>query len=370
MKSIWLTICSTFMVLGAIAQDGIHFEKGTWEEVLAKAKKEHKIIFVDAYTTWCGPCKRMAKSVFPDKEVGKFYNKYFINYKMDMEKGEGPKFAQKYRVNSYPTLLYIDYDGEVVHVGKGARPTDQFIGLGKEALSKFDKTGDYKEKYEAGERDAEFLRAYAYALISSAKPALKIANEYFRTQKDLTTKTNLEFLFDFASEADSKIFETLLENKSKVIEIKGQKEFDEVVKTACEATVAKAVEYRVEDLLKEAKAKMKSAVPHHAKEFSILADLQYNRGIDDVVTYVKIADKYLKKYGKKKSEVWNRYALEVLRLTEDAKLLQKAESWAKTAYELNNIPTYARTYATFLHKRGKTEEAEKIYKNQPRFTPK
>ena len=364
MKSIGLTIASLFMVLGLAAQEGINFNHGTWEEVLAQAKKEHKIIFVDAFTTWCGPCKRMAKNVFPDKEVGKFFNKYFINYKMDMEKGEGPKFARKYQVTSYPTLLFIDYDGEVVNVAKGARPAEQFITLGKETLNKFDKTGDYEEKYEAGERDEEFLRAYAYALISSAKPALKIANEYIRTQKDLTTKENLEFLFDFSSEADSKIFETLLNNKDQIIEIKGKKAFEETVQTACKATVAKAVEYRVEDLLKEAKTKMKTAVPGYAKEFSMLADLQYFRGIDNMGSYVKVADKYLKKYAKKQAETWSRYAFEVLRMTEDEKLLLKAESWAKTAYDLDNNPSNARVYATFLQKRGKTAEAEAIYKNK------
>lgn len=365
MKSIGLTICSLFMVLGLVAQEGINFNHGTWEEVLAQAKKEHKIIFVDAYTTWCGPCKRMAKDVFPNKEVGEFFNKYFINYKMDMEKGEGPKFARKYQVNSYPTLLFIDFDGEVVNIGKGARPADQFITLGKETLNKFDKTGDYEEKYEAGERDAEFLRAYAYALISSAKPALKIANEYIRTQSDLTTKENLEFLFDFSSEADSKIFETLLENKNKIIELKGLKAFEETAQMACKTTVGKAVEYRVDDLLKEAKTKMKSAVPSYAKEFSMLADLQYFGGIEDVDNYVKVADKYLKKYAKKQAELWGRYAFEVLRMTEDEKLLLKAESWAKTAFDLDANVSNARTYATFLNKRGKTAEAEAIYKNKP-----
>lgn len=364
MKSIALIIAGLFMVLGLVAQEGINFNHGTWEEVVAQAKKEHKIIFVDAYTTWCGPCKRMAKNVFTDKEVGKFFNKYFINYKMDMEKGEGPKFAQKYQVTSYPTLLFIDFEEAVVNVAKGSRPADQFITLGEETLSKFDKTGDYEEKYEAGERDAEFLRAYAYALTSSAKPALKIANEYIRTQEDLTTKENLEFLFDFSSEADSKIFETLLDNKNKIIELKGAKAFEETVQTACKTTVAKAIEYRIEDLLKEAKTKMKTAVPSYAKEFSMLADLQYYSGVEDVPNYVKVADKYLKKYAKKQAEVWGRYAFEVLRMTKDEKLLLKAESWAKTAYDLDNNPNNARTYAKFLHKRGKVAEAEAVYQNK------
>ena len=44
---------------------GTVFEKGTLKELLAKAAKEKKYLFVDVYATWCGPCKAMATQVFP-----------------------------------------------------------------------------------------------------------------------------------------------------------------------------------------------------------------------------------------------------------------------------------------------------------------
>jgi thiol:disulfide interchange protein len=76
------------MAISINAQDvGIRFMDATWEQVMAEAKKQEKLIFVDAYTTWCGPCKVMAQNVFTQKEVGDFYNRYFVNYKLDMEKG-------------------------------------------------------------------------------------------------------------------------------------------------------------------------------------------------------------------------------------------------------------------------------------------
>lgn len=66
---------------------GIVFETGNWESILKKAKKEKKLIYLDAYTSWCGPCKMMKKSIFPDAQVGKYFNENFVNAQIDMEKG-------------------------------------------------------------------------------------------------------------------------------------------------------------------------------------------------------------------------------------------------------------------------------------------
>jgi thioredoxin-related protein len=344
----------------ALAEDGIHFFKGTMEEAQALAAKEHKIIFMDAYTSWCGPCKRMAKDVFSDPAVGKFFNKHFINIKVDMEKGEGPRLAGKYRVNSYPTLLFLDEKGEVVHAAKGGRPSDQFLGLGKIALGKNDKSAEYEKQYEEGKRDPVFLRAYAYALLNGGKPNLKIANEYVKTQEALSSKENLEFLFDFANEADSKIFELAVENKEAIIKLKSAEAFKEQLKAACNATIDKAIEFKVANLLDEAKDKMKTADAKYAKEYALFADVKYAAGTEDVAAYTKFADKYLKKYAKKDAKMLNQYARSVLMQTNEADLLETAEKWAKQATTIDYQAEYLRTHSAILNKLGRTEQAQKV----------
>ena len=96
------------------AEKGIIFYEGTFDAALAKAKSENKIIFLDAYASWCGPCKKMAANVFTDEKVGEYFNANFINLKIDMEKGEGPEIARKYPVQYYPTLFFINGKGNVV----------------------------------------------------------------------------------------------------------------------------------------------------------------------------------------------------------------------------------------------------------------
>lgn len=115
---------------------GIRFFEGTYEEALAKAGEENKLIFMDAYTTWCGPCKWMSRNTFTDESVAVFFNENFINVKMDMERGEGPELARKFRIRGYPTLLFLDAEGSIAHQKLGALPANQFLDLGKEAQTK------------------------------------------------------------------------------------------------------------------------------------------------------------------------------------------------------------------------------------------
>lgn len=118
---------------------GIEFFEGTWQQVLDKAKKENKLVFVDAYTVWCGPCKYMSNAVFTDKAVGEYYNKSFVNYKFDMEKGEGPTFARKYTVNSYPSLIFLTPNGDPIYFAEGIHQIEAFMKLGRDANELFAK---------------------------------------------------------------------------------------------------------------------------------------------------------------------------------------------------------------------------------------
>lgn len=92
-------------MLGELRAQGIKFFHGTYEEALQQAKSESKQIFVDVYTSWCGPCKKMARDVFADEEVGKFYNDRFICLKLDAEKESDHAFFQYYQASAYPSFF-------------------------------------------------------------------------------------------------------------------------------------------------------------------------------------------------------------------------------------------------------------------------
>lgn len=117
-------------------EQGLKFAEPNWNKALAQAKKENKLVFLDAYASWCGPCKLLKRNTFPDKAAGEFFNKNFINVAIDMEKGEGPALAAKYAVSAYPTLIITDASGNLVTYARGYIDAAQLIEFGKHGLVK------------------------------------------------------------------------------------------------------------------------------------------------------------------------------------------------------------------------------------------
>lgn len=111
----------------------ISFENGSLEEIKTKATAENKLIFLDAYASWCGPCKKMSKQVFTNDKVAEYFNANFINAKIDMEAGEGRDIAKLYAVSVYPSLLFINGEGKVLHRATGAYEPEALIELAKYA---------------------------------------------------------------------------------------------------------------------------------------------------------------------------------------------------------------------------------------------
>lgn len=117
-----------------LQSDGIKFSNLSLEKAMEESTKTGKLIFIDAYTDWCGPCKIMAANAFKDAEVGAFFNENFINLKIEMEKDpDGREVAMRYKVKAYPTLLIIDDQGNLVKQTLGLQSKDQLLKFGQSA---------------------------------------------------------------------------------------------------------------------------------------------------------------------------------------------------------------------------------------------
>ena len=110
--------------------EGIKFKSLTLEKAKAEALENDQLIFIDAHTSWCGPCKKMAATSFKNTEVGELFNEKFINLKIDCElDADGPEIARMYKVKAYPTLLIIDGTGKLIKQVVGFQTEDRLISL-------------------------------------------------------------------------------------------------------------------------------------------------------------------------------------------------------------------------------------------------
>jgi thiol-disulfide isomerase/thioredoxin len=350
-----LFICLPFLC----AAQGIEFFHGTWAEAQEKARAEEKLIFVDAYASWCGPCKRMAKETFPNEKVGAFFNANFLCLKIDMEKPENAEFAGKYPVSSYPTLLFIDGTGKIVLKEIGAKSVDQILETGKKAMGKNDKSVDYEKKYNEGDRDPKMLFDYVRALNAAGKPSLKITNEYLNGQKDLTTDFNLKFILEGAVEADSRVFDLLVKNRAKVVAVTSAEQVNTRVESACKNTLKKAVEFKSEPLLNETKAKMKTATTSdRAAAFAMEADMMYYKAVKDIPAYLKAAKTYQKTTIKNNAAKLHDLTVALIRaFPEDKKVLAQAQKWAETAANNGGLAEYWMTLAGIYKLQGDKKKA-------------
>ncbi len=357
-----LLLYSMMILLGSssLFSQGIDFFEGTWQEALEMAKQKEKIIFVDAYAVWCGPCKRMAKNVFTQEKVGDFYNANFINMKLDMEKGEGLKFRQKYPVAAFPTLFYIDYTGEVVKQVKGAQQVDAFIRLGEGVLKSIDRSGEFAEQYEKGNRDPELVYKYVQALNKAGKSSLKISNTYFRDDPDMENEFNLQLLYEATVAVDSRIFDLFVKHYKAIGKVKGLQALNDRVLLASTNTANKGIEFQSLELVEEAKEKMKKHYPQRSEEFGIEMDMAYFKKLGDHKNFMKACAAFAKKVANGNAKDLDYLASDIQKsFSDDEKCMKMAEKYAKEAAEKGGIYNYYLTYATILSHNGKKEEALK-----------
>lgn len=209
-----------FLTSRAGGIDFLHDKK--WNDVLNQAKKENRLIFLDAYASWCGPCKYMQSDVFTDMAVGYYYNKYFINIKMDMEEGEGVSLASQLGITSYPTLLFINGDGQVVHKKIGAMEASEFLQLGEDARNPHRQFYTSKEKAMTGDLPADAFHQWIHDAGDIDEDADSVIVSYLsHTKNPLMEKEMLSIMLDHAPLNKEQI-NFLMKNKEECIRITGR----------------------------------------------------------------------------------------------------------------------------------------------------
>ena len=340
---------------------GIDFFPGSWEEALATAEAQDKLIFVDAYASWCGPCKRMAANVFPQDEVGEFFNANFINVKLDYEKAEANAFRKTHRVGAFPTLFFISGQNNVVHKTVGGKSVASLIAAGNAALAKLDDLDQLAADWETQPHTSARAFRYVRALVRKGENHRRVANDYLREPDgERSSPDNLRLLLVAATEADSRIFDLLVEQRAAVVALEGQEAFDRAVAAAVKATVDKATEYRDEELLSTAVQKMALVDAAAAKRLALEGRFELTLRGQSPKDFARATKKYLAKGAAGDAERLRHVfaAASGSKFAEDAKVRELTIAAGEGAAEASDEPfrDYY-TLARFLDKQGDATRA-------------
>ncbi|MEE1945769.1 thioredoxin family protein [Pedobacter sp. KR3-3] len=264
MKEYIATLLLLSSILAVKAQEnGINFLKDTkWNDALSMAKAQNKLIFVDVYTDWCGPCKTMDAEIFPLKVVGDKYNRHFINYKLDAEKGEGPALKAKYSVKTYPNYLFINGDGVLIYRSTSSMPANEFLLVADQALAEAKQPEtilQLDERYPASRKDKDFMYTYLRRKtdLRSANPDL--VDEYIGLLNDAEKGQlkNLQLILDNGGFLSKNLqlgiaINTLIAHKDQfpLLQQQNKESLQMIIDMAKETTLAKAIANKDEQLLK------------------------------------------------------------------------------------------------------------------------
>lgn len=336
------TEADPFIVYGQEAlkkAKGIEFVSGSWDEIQSKARQDNKLIFMDCYTSWCGPCKQMAQTTFVDPEVATMFNEKFINVKVDMEKGEGKTLKDRYHVTAYPTLNFINGNGEIVHCVVGGMDVKELMEQGDIALS--GKGLTYMQgEYDNGNRAPEFIEIYLNVLdmANLREEAQKVCLDYFATldREKLNEKAYWNIFTKFVNDVNSNLFQYVYVNRTKFYPLYGEQQVNRKLETVWAIGANKFVSDKDGKQVLDKKGFdryvkwMKKSKVNGWEDIATSARMSNAEKIGDWKSYVELGDVQLKN-GKVSDLVLYNWGLRVTRGCKDQALRLHVAKWFEDA---------------------------------------
>jgi thioredoxin-related protein len=371
-----------------LGEQGIRFKQDiSWQQVLTKAKAEHKHVFVDCYATWCSPCKEMDMHVYSDKELGEFFNNKFISIKLQMDSTkydskdimkhytDAHRIGERYKINGYPTYLFFNPDGRIIYKDLGSKGLDEFLAMGTMVVDPFKDYYSLLEQFRTGKKDFEVMQSLARIgiKIGDSITAQQVANEYIHmiNGENLLTKENIEFVGEFTRSSKDRGFLWFYDSAGRIDKVM---EDDTYAEQFVQAIIYKEIVAPELNKIKGSTAfipkwdSLQAVISEKYSSFyadRVIIGARATWGFDhnDLHAYTNNLVLFQERFGSKSNHdfnaswVLNNYAWAIFLYSNEEDELKKALAWSSRAVMITPSPTWMDTYANILYKLGRQEEA-------------
>jgi thioredoxin-related protein len=375
MKKYIIAVFSAILLVSnvvAVGQtEGIKFNNNlSWTSLLKKAKEENKLVFMDCYTTWCGPCKMMSQKIFPRTEIGNYFNDRFISIQIQMDSTGGDnddirnwyqdakRIMHEQKIDGFPTYLFFTSEGKLIHRGQGYIETPQdFIDIAKKAQI----YPKLLNEYQQGAHDTSFLKELTLAALDISDTSISgpASKEYMKKLGDIYTKDNLFFIAISTKSSIDTGFKIFLNNSLKIDKIEGRgfsiHVYGEIInKEEIKPALLNGIDWS--DILLEVKRKYPGKGEEVVRLYHFTLDMDTQNWVD----YGKDVSAYMRKYSNKwtgDAAFFNLIAFSTCEHCDDRKVLRSALRWAKYSIGIKEDKNNLDTFASLLYKVQQRDKA-------------
>lgn len=278
-----------------------------------------------------------------------------------MEKGEGIELAKKYNVKAFPTYLFVDGNGEVVHRTLGYVEENDFIQFAKDAGDPNKRLGALKQKFENGEKDPEFLKNLAgLTMYNDAEFAARVMDRYFSGKTELD-REDVQMMLSATQSTDSPLYKTFVAKKAEITKILPAERYDAFDKNIKVNTAIRKA-YNADTKKWNDSYFMTEAQKFLTKEEAekILKRAKASRALKDkdIAAYEKITIELYKDPSASTSEELNSIAWNFFENVTSKASLEKAVTWAQESVKKSENYANTDTLANLYNKTGDKKNAK------------
>jgi hypothetical protein len=278
-----------------------------------------------------------------------------VNAKIDMEKGEGIELAKKFKVNAYPTYLFIDGNGEVVHRTLGYVEEKDFLQFAKDAEDPARRIGALKKQFEAGEKNPEFLKNLANLTVYTEPDfTAKVLERYF-ADKNTLDKDDVELLLQAIKNTESPLYKTFEAKKENIVAVVSAGTYNQIDKNLKISTITTKAYNKEKKSYDEVYllAETEKVLGKSEAEKYVLRQKAANAFRNkDITTYERLTLEIYKDYTSASSAVLNYAAWNFFENVTAKSSLEKALLWSKESVKKDENYAFTDTLANLYNKLG------------------